>query len=156
MPFPMQRQEMGLWCWAAVAASTDKYFDPRSRSTQCSIATAVKHRACCPKNEVCNEADILDAALAAVGRLARAGEGILTFEQIRDELELGFPIGARIGWFRGGGHFVLITGFRVSDSGAGVVTIADPLYPGNQWLYDDFVNAYRSLGGWTHTYLLRP
>jgi hypothetical protein len=38
--FQMQYQQMGNWCWIAVAISISHYYDPASTWTQCSLTTA--------------------------------------------------------------------------------------------------------------------
>mgnify|MGYP000482027845 CR=1 FL=1 len=157
MPFPMKRQALDLWCWAAVSAATEKYFNPLTAKTQCSIASDVKQTRCCPRKEVCNTVDSLELALSKIGRLrAPVVTGPIPFDQIRNEIRDGFPVAARIAWNGGGGHFVVITGYRKYPSRQEVITIADPLGTGGRWLYDDFVHAYQLTGVWTHTYFLRP
>jgi len=37
LDFEIQQQERTKWCWAAVAASVARYYDPLSTFTQCSI-----------------------------------------------------------------------------------------------------------------------
>jgi hypothetical protein len=37
--------------------------------------------------------------------------GQATFQQVRDEIDRGRPVGARIRWNNGGGHFVVIYGY---------------------------------------------
>ncbi|MFN0103635.1 MAG: papain-like cysteine protease family protein [Bryobacteraceae bacterium] len=153
--FRMRPQEMDLWCWAAVAAAVAEYFSPASPPTQCSIATQVKDTNCCPGARVCDEAAFLEDALTAVGHLRDDHAGFPSFERIREELRNGFPVGVRIGWFGGGGHFVVITGCRESGPGEQIVMIADPRYSESTWLYDEFVHAYHSAGECTHTYFLK-
>ena len=63
MAYPMEPQEMGLWCWAAVSLSVEKYFDASTTRTQCSIASDVKQKSCCTDRTSCNEADELQVAL---------------------------------------------------------------------------------------------
>lgn len=157
IPFPMRRQKMDSWCWAAVSAATEKYFDPATAKTQCTIASELKEIHCCPREEACNTAHSLRSALAKIGRLrGPVVEQSAPFQQIRNEIRDGFPVAARIAWNGGGGHFVVITGYRIYPSGEEVITIADPLGESGRWLYDDFVNAYQFTGRWTHTYFLRP
>ena len=114
----MQDQIMDFWCWAAVSAATEKYFNPLTAKTQCDIASAVKQDHCCPRKEVCNTADSLELALNKIRRLrAPVVEGPTPFNQIRNEIRDGFPVAARIAWDGGGGHFVVITGYRISCCG---------------------------------------
>ena len=79
----------------------------------------------------------------------------LLFSDVKGQLRAGFPICARIGWYGGGGHFVVITGYTITGSGEPWVTIADPLYESYSWPFDEFVDAYFGAGEWTHTYLVK-
>ena len=157
MPFPMEDQIMDFWCWAAVSAAAEKYFDPQTKKTQCSIASYVKGIDCCLQAAMCDEADSLELALNKIGRLREpVVDGPIPFNLIRKEIRDGLPVAARIGWLGGGGHFVVITGYRIYPSREAVLKIADPLGTGGLWLYNDFTNAYQLTGEWTHTYFLRP
>jgi hypothetical protein len=111
---------------------------------------------CCPENMACDHAAFLEDALAVVGHLREAGEGVLSFDDVRRQLQKGLPVGVRIGWFGGGGHFVMIVGYRVSETGQAMVRVADPKYTGGRISYDALVHAYEDQGEWTHTYLVRP
>ena len=71
MSYPMEHQEMGLWCWAAVSLSIEKYFDPATASSQCAIASKVKAKNCCANKPSCNQADELKGG-AHGGRKIRA------------------------------------------------------------------------------------
>jgi hypothetical protein len=152
MSYPMEHQEMGLWCWAAVSLSIAKYFDPATAFSQCAVASAVKNRNCCANKPSCNQADELEAALTAVKRFRRMFTGRLTFAAVRQSIRDGFPIPVRIGWRPAGGHYVVITGFKTAISGEQFVDIADPLYESRLWRYNDFLDAYYGSGVWTHTY----
>src|SRR4051794_20373658 len=109
MPFVIQTQKQDQWCWAAVSATVDQYFDAQTTSSQCSIAQQVLGNDCCGAMEPCNQPYFLDEALKKVGRLREVRPGFLSFEQAKAEIQKGFPIGVRIGWFGGGGHFLLIS-----------------------------------------------
>jgi hypothetical protein len=147
---------MDLWCWAAVSASVDDYFDPPSDWTQCDVAGELLGTNCCPKVAFCDQTAFLEDALEIVGHLRAFGPGILSFDDIRGEIQSGMPVAARIQWDGGGGHFVVISGYRVSNTGEQLVMISDSMYPSDRWLYDEFVFAYQSEGQWSHTYLLEP
>jgi len=155
MSYPMADQEMRLWCWAAVSLSVEKYFNSLTESTQCTIASAVKNKTCCADKESCNRADDLRYALSSVRRFRQMFEGQLSFESVRDSIREGFPVCARIGWYEGGGHYVVITGYRTTTSGERYVAVADPAFPSLTWLYDEFRDAYCGHGTWTHTYLVQ-
>jgi len=62
----MQTQEMAEWCWAAVSVSVDKFFNPASSRTQCTVAEDVLTRSCCGGEAACNEP--ADASAAYIER----------------------------------------------------------------------------------------
>lgn len=155
MDYPMDPQEMGLWCWAAVSLSIDKYFNNASTRSQCSIASFIKDRDCCNDRPACNEVAELHQALVHVGRFQRMFPGRLTFAAVRDSIRAGFPVCVRIGWWPSGGHYVVITGYSVTDAGEPFVTVSDPLYESGSWPYDEFAFSYFGIGRWTHTYLVK-
>ena len=153
--YPLETQEMGLWCWAAVALSVEKYFEPTSQQTQCGIATLVHHLNCCANKTACNRKAELHVALQKVGHFHDIRVGRLTFDQIKTSIDAGFPVCVRIGWWPQGGHYVVITGAAIDDSGDQWVTVADPLYESGMWYYDEFSSFYFGIGHWTHTYRVR-
>jgi hypothetical protein len=157
--YPMKQQRMNLWCWAAVAQSVHKFFTG-DELEQCDIArhmTGLTGFNCCnPPAWDCDVAWELDEPLQYVGHYRGAFQGIVDFNYVRQSIQAGFPICARIGWRMGnGGHFVVICGYTISDTGEPWLTIADPKRGISRWPYDVFSNAYRGLGEWTDTYLLQ-
>ena len=166
MPFryPLDEQQGDKLCWAAVALSVDKYFDPGSSNTQCSVAGAVLGRGCCPDPEVgCNEVEFLEKALDKVNRLASwPTAGPLSFTEIKDSINQRIPICVRIEWRGGGeGHFVVICGYRETKEHRQFVEVLDPWFPNSIVSYHEFVETYQNAeradagGFWSHTYRVR-
>jgi hypothetical protein len=153
MPFQIQTQEHDQWCWAAVTASVDRYFSPPG-STQCNIARMVLGPDCCGAPGPCNTRAFLQDALDAVGKLRDSVSGTLSFADTLDEIEHGFPVGVRIGWFGGSAHFVIIRGCR-EGAGSQLLDIADPWYVDSVQDYDVFATNYLGLGEWTDTFLFK-
>jgi len=156
--FKIQTQEQLNWCWAAVGVSIDKYFSPQSTRTQCQLAGQVLGGDCCSNSDSCDLAEGLEDALNVTGTLKQARGGIaLDFDDIRQEIEAGRPVCARIGWQpdETRGHFVVIRGYSVSSAGEPWVDIADPYYLDSTIPYDEFVNAYLDAGVWTDTFLVQ-
>jgi hypothetical protein len=160
MSIRLDTQRMDFWCWAAVAQAIDRFFNPSTTRTQCDIAgLLIRNQPCCTRPALCDEAQSLREALTEINHLAEFREGRIPMGMIRDQRNRGLPFAARIEWPDGGGHFVIISGFRRDARGEGVLDVSDPwddpvesvLMP-----YRQFANAYRSIGVWTHTYLLRP
>jgi hypothetical protein len=63
-------------------------------------------------------------------------------------------VGARIGWNGGGGHFVVLTGYRSSGK-VREVEVQDPWTGRSTLAVDAFATNYKNSGTWTHTYLTR-
>ena len=175
--FGIERQQQSDWCWAAVAVSVERYFDPASTLEQCEIANKVIPKEyptdpapeidSCDHPEPYNKPADLKLALedihkwrTTLNRLVAAGgtivsPGTLTFEAIRQEIDRGRPICAAISWYSGGGHFVVLSGYRMLGSGARQVYVQDPLNPSALVDLDEFSFAYYGDGEWTATHLVR-
>jgi len=160
MAFKVEDQREDMWCWVAVAASVDHYFDPTSTWSQCRIAGAVLGKTtCCSDPDSCNQAGSLEDALRVVDNLKSVEDGPLAFDDVVKQLRLGRPVCVRIGWNEDGGHFVAIRG---CDPDARLVDVEDPLFPDWTIPYDELVSDYQGGGNvpaggtWTLTMLVRP
>ena len=150
----MQPQEQANWCWAAVSASVAQFYSAvTSWLQQCDVASAELSKVCCPvgSNVDCDVLWYLDRALARVGHFNTWRSGTATIAETRNEIDNNRPLGARIGWSSGGGHFVVISGYSTSAAGD-FVTIDDPIYARSTLLMSNFQSAYQGRGSWTHTY----
>jgi hypothetical protein len=154
MPFIIQTQEQDQWCWAAVSVSVDRYFSALSSFTQCSLASQILSSDCCAAPVPCNTPAFLQDALQAIGKLREVRPASLSFAETVDELSHGFPIGVRIGWFGGGGHFLVIRGCR-DGPGVHLLNIADPWFVDSIQDFDNFSSNYLDRGEWTDTFLLK-
>jgi hypothetical protein len=165
--FNMEKQEHSDWCWAAVAVSVERHFDPDSTWCQCRIATrmakmeklTVKDCGNCrerrPAPRACNRTWYLDKALRLVGRLAgKPRVRALSFALTARKIHAGRPVCARIQWGPGpSAHFVVVTGSETAKSGSQWVDVEDPFAGSSTWLYDEFRSNYQySQGQWTDTY----
>ncbi len=165
--FQLEKQQHNNWCWAAVAVSVDRYFDPKSAWCQCRMASRMAKAAklrvtqcgtCRRAKRVphsCNQPWYLDEALKFVDRLkGKPKPGALSFAGIRKSIKAGRPVCARILWGVGGGaHFVVISGCVESASGERWVDVQDPLTGNATWLYDEFLFNYQYFQGrWDETY----
>jgi hypothetical protein len=152
----MQTQIENEWCWAAVATSVDHYFNPQSTKTQCQVAQAVLNNAgCCGNPDACDQPAKLQDALAQVTRLDQVLPRYLQFSEIRAQLGASLPVCVRIGWARGGGHFVAIDGCS-PPLAPPQVHVVDPLFGDCTVDYNEFVSAYQGSGQWTATFLVKP
>jgi hypothetical protein len=154
--FTIQAQSQTNWCWAAVSTSTSLFYNAASGWTQCKVANAELGQTTCCTNgtsTACNKLWYLDRALTRTGNLRSVVSGTITFALIQAEINGNSPIGARIGWTGGGGHFVVIDGF---DSTTQSITIRDPLFGTSTYVLAAFSTKYRQSGAWTHTYKTKP
>ncbi len=173
LTFRIQRQQQSEWCWAAVAASVEQFFDPdpdpASRLKQCEVADMVlKDKDKMPKPKCCEDPEDCDLPAELEDALKKiykwrdtldvdpltGAKGSLTFEQVKREIDRGRPVCAGIRWKSGTGHFVVVRGYRVLGSGAQQLYVADPLYPSSLVDFNEFTVAYYGEGEWTETDLV--
>jgi hypothetical protein len=124
---------------------------------QCQIANKVlKRKDCCAAPIPCNEPQVLAELLQTIGAWRTTLNRPLTFDEVRQEIDADRPLCVRIEWPSGGGHAVVIRGYRVLASGALQVYVADPLYPSSLVDFDEFTFSYYGDGEWVETELLQP
>lgn len=156
LPFTMQAQTQSNWCWAATAVSVSRYFWRWSTWTQCRVANAeLALNGCCgsPVPSPCNVPWYLDRSLTRTQNFVSI-TGAVGFEQVRAEINAGRPVGARIGWSGGGGHFMVIYGYSMIGGGE-FLDIDDPIYGKSHIPVSEFATSYQGSGSWTHTYFLK-
>jgi hypothetical protein len=150
LAFNLQHQIETNWCWAAVTASVAAFFRNQGWS-QCRLANDQFGQAnCCSSgsSSSCNTPWYLDRALTRVGNLGTYMTGAMLPGAIQVEIDSGRPIGARIAWAGGGGHFVAISGYF----GSTFVHIEDPWFGPSTQAYTVFRSSYLGGGSWTHSY----
>jgi hypothetical protein len=159
--FEMQHQQQTQWCWTATATSVAHYYNGASPWTQCSLVNAELGRSdCCtnPSSSNCNTPWTLNTVLTRVGHIASFTGSSTSFADLRTEIDNGRPLGVRIGWSGGGGHFNILSCYtwhpllRLLRS----VQVEDPWYGTSVWDYDTFRTAYQGSGSWTHSYKTKP
>lgn len=158
--FTMQHQEQTQWCWSATATSVAHYYNAASPWTQCTLVNAELGRAdCCtdPSSGNCNQPWTLSTVLTRVGHLASVSGASTSFADVRAEIDDGRPLGVRIGWSGGGGHFNVLACY-ISNTlfGQQSVQVEDPWYGTSVWDYDTFRTNYQGSGSWTHSYKTQP
>jgi hypothetical protein len=125
--FRIQRQEQSEWCWAAVAVSVEKYFDPDTTLKQCNIVNQFRDELgvdpecfpkddgkcrggcddckCCCHPECCNYPGVLEDALQKIHKwrntLGPNPPGPLRFDELQREIDSGQPVCANIEWGSG-------------------------------------------------------
>jgi hypothetical protein len=156
--FQVQAQLQPNWCWSAVSTSVSHFYNPASACTQCALANAeLGQTTCCADGTTaqCNRDWYLDRALTRTGNLQSWVGNPVVLGDIEHELNAGRPLGVRIGWQGGGGHFVVLAGYSDPGTGPGFLNIEDPFYGKSRMPYSAFRNAYQGSGEWTHTYYTR-
>ncbi len=157
LPIKVQHQLQTNWCWAACATSASAFYDPGTTWGQCTLVNAELGQTTCCDNGAsgsCNVPWYLDRVLTRTGNFTSKKSGTASFETIRSEIDAGRPVGARIGWRGGGGHFVMLTGYRKAG-GVREIEVQDPWTGRSSLPIDVFATNYKSSGTWTHTYLTR-
>lgn len=153
--FNMQPQVQNQWCWAATSASVSIFYNLSSTWTQCLVASgALGVSTCCKIPSPCNKPWYLDRALTVTNNFINQ-YGILTFQQVESELLSGRIVGARVGWFGGGGHFMIIYGCK-SINGVNYYNIDDPIYGKSIITETAFQSVYQGAGSWTHSFTTKP
>ncbi len=156
LAFTMQAQTQTNWCWAATSTSVSHFYWFLSNWTQCTVANAELGLTDCCNGSVpsaCNVAWYLDRALTRTNNFVSI-TGSVSFQQVRDEIDAGRPVGARIGWNGGGGHFMVIYGYSLVV-GTEYFDIDDPIYGKSHLTVADFSSNYQGSGTWTHTYFTK-
>ena len=156
LSFNMEAQTQSNWCWAATSKSVSHFYSALSPWTQCKIASSELGQTCCnsPVPSPCNVPWYLDKALQRTQNFVSFQSGTISFDDIKNQLEQGLVVGARIGWNGGGGHFMVIYGVT-SFLSLEFLYIDDPIYGKSVLTYQQFANNYQGCGTWTHTYFTK-
>src|SRR3954447_9987521 len=112
LEFVMQPQQQSEWCWAATSVSVSHFYSETSTWSQCLVANEELGRSdCCTNGGNCNEPWYLNRALARTRNFVSFG-GAGNFEDVCREVKAGHPLGCRIEWQGGSGHFLVLAGWR--------------------------------------------
>jgi hypothetical protein len=152
--FVMQQQEQTQWCWAAVSASVAALHQQSLR--QCAIVKLTRGvSTCCESGGSisCNQPWYLDQALQKTGNLAQFFSQYLPWSQLMVEIDAGRPVGVRMQWSNGGGHFIAVSGYNAVT---GIIDVRDPWFGDSSVNYSTFISSYLGRGRWTDSYLTTP
>ena len=157
LPFEMQEQQQGNWCWAAVAASVTTYWPTPRQWGQCDVVNAeLTQTKCCAEGNCasCNVQHSLHSVLTRVQHLCNTVTNAISYEDVCAELDAERPLCARIVTSELG-HFVAITGYVIGDPEQRVLVDDPGLGRGRREVpYDTLRQDYSGGGVWTHTYYL--
>ncbi len=154
--FNMQAQTQTNWCWAATATSVSHFYWFASTWTQCKVASGELNRTDCCNSPVpapCNVPWYLDRALSRTNNYVSM-TGQASFSTVKAEIDAGRPVGARVGWSGGGGHFMVIYGYSKVGT-TEYFDIDDPIYGKSHITVAEFSSNYQGSGTWTHTYFTK-
>ena len=159
--FVMPAQEQTDWCWAAVSDAVARFYNPACGTTQCNIAGATLARSdCCTGSapSPCNIPWKLDRSLGTVHHLNAMSTTPTAYATVRDEIDAGNPVCARIAWPIRGGHFIALSGYfdATAPGGPDLVDVADPLYGPSRYSFTALNTSYQGTGQWSHTYTCTP
>ncbi len=157
LAFNMEMQTQSNWCWAATSTSVSHFYWFWSTWSQCRVANSELGQSdCCHSTvpSVCNVPWYLDKALTRTHNFVSITGQKASFQQVRDEIDAGRPVGARIGWNGGGGHFMVIYGYS-RLLGMEYFDIDDPIWGKSHLAVSDFASNYQGSGTWTHTYFTK-
>ena len=161
--FELETQKLNFWCWASVSSGVRNYIasSTGTKITQCDVAKLVFPGAkdCTDTAVVDHPTDLIPPLRTVVDQLGwslivKMGTPPLTFDEIRSEIDLGHPIAGHILWLGGSGHYLVICGYRESDSGLRQLIISDPLFPDALVDFEDFCTNYQSEGTWDQAVVL--
>jgi hypothetical protein len=159
--FTMQTQLEPNWCWAADSTSISHFYNSASPWTQCKVANKELGRTdCCGSGASgpCNQDGYLNTALGITGNLKNWVAGVEPYATVESQINQQAPLGVRIGWSGGGGHFIALTGYfdiNFIFFQFQFVTVDDPLYGRSIIPYNTVVSGYQGSGSWTHSYFTK-
>lgn len=158
LTFPIEKQIMSNWCWAAITASVCRYYNgPNLNQKQ--IVAIITGKAICatsPPIPFCNETADIGVAFKSVNHLETPINSSLSPTDIVKFLTNGQVIGCQIYLpALGGGHAVIIYGAFADSNDRLILRVADPadstllIMP-----YQQFRTNYKNSGGqWIRSYI---
>lgn len=160
LTYQTQIQLLDDWCWAAVASSIAFRYNNASPWTQSALAGALLDNSCSviDKNNagnapsVCHQRLELEKALAHTQNFAWLLQRQLSFSELTDQLNKGFPVCCQIYWSAyNQSHFVTIYGYDGSDA-----VIGDPDYGACSIDFNLLAGTGYRTGKWIRTYGTQP
>ncbi len=156
--FPVQRQLLSNWCWAASTLGISLYYHkPPPFTQQQFVAQALNQPICgmAAPNPYCNQTFDFGQALKTVGHLKTpAIPNPLLPNDLYNALQQA-PVGCQMILPTLGGHAVVVVDGYYDGGGQLIVRVADPMDGTIVVMpFDQFRNNFRKTGGyWARTYL---
>lgn len=161
--FSIQQQEMGYWCWLAVAASVADFFAGAQGShRQCDLAQMLvpslpSGTRCCddPTPGACDQTGFLSDALKHVSHFNRTEKHLSSFSTIENEITSGNPVALLLVYRAGIPHTVAVSdAYEYNNQQILVVDDPDSLYgPGITILHGA---THVPTASWNMTYFTQP
>ncbi|QRO01884.1 C39 family peptidase [Archangium violaceum] len=157
LPVTMQPQQRSNWCWAAVATTTARFYQPSQPWTQESlvgVVLGVKPDNASTLPAQYNVAWYLAEALTQTGHFERYQQGPLSYEDTCEQVARGAPLGVQVQWAGGGTHFMLVTGYDAGD----LVLVQNPWDLSSTYVpYDTLVKGFHGNPGnmWIYSYITK-
>lgn len=155
--FTMEAQTQPNWCWAATSKSVSFYYTTFLNPwSQCKIATSELGHSCCatPGSTACNVPWYLDRALTCTHNFVSLHAGAMSWEEVKEQIDKGLVVGVRVGWYGGGGHFMVIYGVS-KILNRKYFHIDDPIYHKSVLSVEQFTSNYQGAGYWSHSYITK-
>lgn len=158
----VSQRPLDMWCWAACVAMVLPFFG--TDRDMCDIAgTKLKRHCCGGEAESCDVGLSVEGVGEAFATFGLAGNvyGPLRFESIQRRIDgdpaQGIPprpVVAGIKWQGGGGHVVVISGWRKTSETLRYVKVNDPFYTSGDIRYEDLAEKYgpNNNGKWLYTW----
>lgn len=148
LPVALKPQETNVWCWAASGQMVMNYLGATAVS-QCQEANALFNRTdCCNANR---PAACVHGGHTQLDKFGFSSQfsSQLSWTQIKNEIDHNRPISYAWNWDGGGGHVMVLTGYKTVN-GVNYVSINDPWEPNEGDQYDLTYAAWVSGPGYTH------
>jgi Papain-like cysteine protease AvrRpt2 len=164
LTFSIEHQDQDQWCWAAVTISICRFYKDQRWQHQCNLVNEILSSIlggvdCCEDgaSDNCNISFSLSDVLNTTGHLVQLVQGVVSFEDLNQEIEVRQrPLAIRIVFSdfitR---HFIVVVGCMQTPDGKQWVKVADPSQStGNTTSieYTSLLNDYRPGATWDQSY----
>jgi Papain-like cysteine protease AvrRpt2 len=160
--FPIERQRMTNWCWAACTKAICSFYEEKQPFTQQQLVARLLNQPICKAvNPIssCNKKLDFGIALEKVGHLSGATvEDPLPSDQLFAALKGGRPVGCQLDIPQIGGHAIVVISGKLDPNGRLFLRVADPSDGSILTMsFSSLRNNFRSTGGrWVRSYFTKP
>lgn len=160
--FPIERQRMSNWCWAACTTAISSFYEGGHTFTQQQLVASILNQPLCRSinpSSSCNKKVDFGFALEKVGHLSGdVVEDPLSSVELITALRRGTPVGCQLDIPQIGGHAVVAILGKLDTSGILFVRVADPSDGSILTMsFSSLRNNFRSTGGrWVRSYFTKP